>query len=385
MSTETGKQMTATSSISRAERDELHDAVRSFFDRTHSEAQTRTLIEGDLGYDPAVWSRLGNELALPGVLIPESLGGQGFSPAEAVLGLEEAGRTLSGLPLLSSSVLATWALLQADDVLAAGGLLAELAAGRTIAAIGLDAARDNPPIALPGVGESEGWTLDGVVTNVIGGHLADTVLVVALVYGHGEGEVSTGLFAVSAGTPGLEVEVLPGLDLTRPLARITMSSVPARRIGTDFADAAASTRNFAAIAACAELLGIAERCLELGVEYAKTREQFGQLIGSFQAVKHLLADALANVEQMRGAVATAAAAITETPEELDELASVVKAFCSDAGPRTAETLIQVLGGIGFTWEHVAHLYLRRAKTLEFLFGDAAFHRDRLARRLGLAS
>ena len=236
--------------ISRAERAELHASVRGFFDRCSSESEVRRLLDDELGYDPAVWSRLSDQLALPGLLIPDSLGGQGFSPAEAVLGLEEAGRRLSGVPLLSSSVMATWALLQADDPEAAGPLLTALAQGTSIAALALDGTPGRPPRATRG---DDGWLLTGVATNVVGGHLADLLLVVALVEGHANGGSTIGLFAVPAEAEGVSVEMLPTLDLTRALSRITLAGVRSRRVGEDFGAGLASAVSLATVGACAEL------------------------------------------------------------------------------------------------------------------------------------
>jgi alkylation response protein AidB-like acyl-CoA dehydrogenase len=315
------------------------------------------------------------EPAPAGLLIPESLGGQGLSPVEAVLGLIEAGRSLAELPLLFASVQSTWALLQADDVLHAGGLLADLATGRRIAALGLDAVPLHQPTA---VASGDNWLLNGALAHVIGADLADTLVVVALVDGYGEADVGTGLFVVSAGGPGVTVAIATGLDLTGALSTVTLSSAPGRRIGADYTDAGDSIRNFAAIAACAQLLGVAERCWELGREHAKLGEQ-------------LLADARANLEQMQAAVLTAANTMGTTAgagvvdnNEQDQITSVVKAFCADVGPRTVDALVQVLGEAGLSWESTANLYLARAKTLEVLVGSAAFHRGRLARRLGLS-
>ncbi|MGX7680179.1 acyl-CoA dehydrogenase family protein [Jatrophihabitans sp. DSM 45814] len=368
---------------SQSEREEFRRSVRAFLELRSSEAEVRRLIPDDLGYDPEVWKQLSDQLELPGLLVPEEYGGQGFSPIEAAVVLEESGRTLLSSPFFASSVLATWALLNARpesgqqrSALVASTLSA-LADGSTIATLALDEQSDERAAATKAVQRDSSWRISGVKTRVFDGHAADLLLVTAELE---DGRV--GLFLVERGAPGVSVSALTPLDLTRRQSKIEFSDTPAECIDDDFRGGLAATLDFGAIAASAELLGVASRALEIAVDYALTREQFGRPIGSFQAIKHLLAESLATVEQMRAAVYTAAG---QSPETFGEVSSVVKAYASDSGPRVAETLIQVLGGIGYTWEHVAHLYLRRAKSLEYLFGTAAEHRARLAIELGLVS
>jgi alkylation response protein AidB-like acyl-CoA dehydrogenase len=191
------------------------------------------------------------------------------------------------------------------------------------------------------------------------------------------------LFQVAADAPGVRVEQKASLDLTRRSGAIALQDTPAERIGGNFTAGLTAVEELGAFACAAEQAGIAARCLEIAVDYAKTREQFGRPIGSFQAIKHRLAEHLALVEQMRAAVDAAAAEVAEGRPSAAETVSVVKAYCGDAGPAVAEGLIDTLGGIGFTWEHVAHLYLRRTKALAYLFGSPAEHRERLATALGL--
>ena len=232
--------------------------------------------------------------------------------------------------------------------------------------------------------DAAGGRLSGVKTHVLDAHIADVLLVTAV-----RGE-RVQLFAVDPRAEGVELRPLTVLDRTRKQFRVELTDVRGQLLDEDFGAGLSLTLYVVVVLACAELLGVAGRCLETAVEYALDREQFGRLIGGFQAVKHLLADSLVGVEQMRAAVGGAAeiaegvvSARGRDGADLAEVASVVEAHCSKAAPATAETLVQVLGGIGFTWEHPAHLYLRRAKTLEVLYGNATEHRARLARALEL--
>jgi alkylation response protein AidB-like acyl-CoA dehydrogenase len=365
-----------------ADREQFRKGIRSFLEQRSAEAEVRRLIEDPLGYDPSVWAQLSDQLGLPGVLIAEADGGQGLSYVELALALEESGRTLLSAPLLSSSALATAALLivEAPDT---GDVLGKLASGSLIATVAIDDVAGAPVQAAEhAAGEAGGWQLTGAKTRVLDGQLAGLFLVTA---SHGSG---TGLFAVSADATGLTRTELKVLDLTRRQSRLDFDGTPARLIAADFGAGLRRFESIAAILVSAEILGAAARALEIAVEYAQTREQFGAKIGSFQAIKHLLADQLASVEQMRAAVTSGvrtASSDTATDADLTEVASVVKAYCSEFGPVVVESLIQVLGGIGYTWEHPAHLYLRRVRTLGVLYGDAAQHRRQLAVLFGLIS
>jgi alkylation response protein AidB-like acyl-CoA dehydrogenase len=353
---------------------EFRGAVRGFLAKTSPESQVRRLIDDDLGYDPAVWRRLAAELGIQGLLIPEVYGGQELTAGELVVVLEETGRALLCAPLLASAVLATQALLEAADDAAAKRYLPPLADGSTIATLALDDMAGTRTTAVEADG---GWLLDGAKTRVSDAQAADLLLVVADAGGE------AGLFALPTDAPGLELTRLDTLDLTRRQYAARLRRTPASRVGGRYDAAAGRLAAFGAIAAAAEQVGVAARTLEIAVDYARTREQFGRPIGSFQAVKHLCAEMFVLAECARAAVTDAATATVETPEQWLQAAAVAKVYCSMAATTNAENLIQILGGIGYTWEHVAHLYLRRAKTLEFLFGDPATQRATLALHLGL--
>jgi alkylation response protein AidB-like acyl-CoA dehydrogenase len=365
-----------TTTTTAAEREDLRAAVRAFLLDHGDESAVRALIETEDGFDRRGWAQLVGQLGLAGLLIPEEYGGQGLSTVELGVVAQESGRALLGSPFFGSAVLATTALVHAGDEATAKRLLPAMAEGATVLALALDDAPDAPVQAVPA---GNGWSLTGVKRHVVDLPAADTLLVSAFLDG------TEGLFVLGATDPGVETGQAPGLDLTRRIGTVRLENSPAQRVGGDVAGALAATREVAAFTAAAEQAGIAARCLEIAVEYAKTREQFGRPIGSFQAIKHRLAEHLARVEQMRAAVAAAGTALAESPNGSREIVSVVKAYCGDAGTAVAEGLIDTLGGIGYTWEHVAHLYLRRAQTLTHLFGNPAEHRARLAADLGLSA
>jgi alkylation response protein AidB-like acyl-CoA dehydrogenase len=356
-----------------SEREDLRAAIRGFLADRLPESTVRELIDTETGVDPRSWTQLAGELGLAGLLVPEEHGGQGLSTVELGIALQESGRALLGGPFLGSAVLATRALVASGDDAVAKGLFPGLADGSTIGALGID---DDPQAPVRAVPAGDGWRLTGAKLHVVDVAAADTLLVTAEV----DGEL--GLFVLPASGAGVTVEQTASLDLTRRLGVVRLADAPAQRCGTDFTAGLESVRELGAFACAAEQAGIAGRCLEIAVEYARTREQFGKPIGSFQAIKHQLAEHLARVEQMRAAV-NAAAVELAAGGSAREIVSVVKAYCGDAGTAVAEGLIDTLGGIGFTWEHVAHLYLRRMKTLAYLFGSPSEHRARLAAELGL--
>jgi alkylation response protein AidB-like acyl-CoA dehydrogenase len=371
----------------------LRDSVRRFLADRAPLARVRELMETPDGLDRAVWHQAGDQLGLQGIAIPEEYGGAGFTFAEQAIVLEELGAALYGGPYLASAVLAATALLASDDEAARRELLPGIASGQTVAtlafteddgswtpeAIGLAASVKGDSEEGMGrwAGGGDSWALDGHKSFVLDGHIADLILVVARA---GPG---LSLFAVPAGANGLTRRGLPTLDQTRKLARLEFGSVPARRIAGDGAAVLARTLDVAAVAQAAEQLGGAQRALDMAVAYAKTREQFGRPIGSFQAVKHRCADLLLEVESLRSAVSYAAAAVAENSAEIPVVSALVAACASDVYFHVAAENIQIHGGIGFTWEHDAHLYFKRAKASELFLGDASYHRVHLAERIGV--
>ena len=369
-----------------AEQRELRDSVRRFLADRAPMSRVRELMETPDGTDRQVWQQAGAQLGLPGIAIPEAYGGAGFTFAEQAIVLEELGAALYGGPYLASAVLAATALLAASDEAARRELLPGIASGQTVATLAFtedDGSWDPEAIRLAatrGEGSPDSpWMLDGHKSFVLDGHTADLILVVAAA---GPG---LSLFAVDPGAAGLDRRVLPTLDQTRKLARLEFDAVPGRLIGApgEAGGALGRTLDVAAIALAAEQLGGAQRVLDMAVGYAKTRHQFGRPIGSFQAIKHRCADLLLEVESLRSAVAYAAAAVAENSAEVPVVAALAKAYASDVYFHVAAENIQIHGGIGFTWEHDAHLYFKRAKSSELLLGDASYHREHLAERIGL--
>jgi alkylation response protein AidB-like acyl-CoA dehydrogenase len=370
-----------------AEQEELRSSVRRFLADRVPITAVRELMDATDGGNPAVWKLAGEQLGLQGIAIPEGYGGSGFSFAEQAIVLEELGAALYGGPYLASAVLAANALLGSGDEAAKKAYLPGIASGELIATLAFteedgsweaDATRLTATAAAASEA-GDGWRLDGHKSFVLDGHTAGLILVV------GRTAAGLGLFAVTPNAAGLVRTALPTLDQTRKLARLDFDAVPATLVGTDGSAEAllARTLEIAAIAQAAEQLGGAQRALDMAIEYLKVRHQFGRPIGSFQALKHRCADLLLEVESLRSAVQYAAAAVAEDSPEVPAVAALVKAYASDVYFHVAAENIQLHGGIGFTWEHDAHLYFKRAKASELFLGDATLHRERLAAKIGL--
>ena len=325
---------------------------------------------------------MAEQLGLQSLMIPEEYGGQGFSWVEMVIILEEMGRSLLPAPFFSSAVLATSALLAADDQDAASEYLPKLASGELIATLAITEENgrwDESGITATASPNGDGWTLNGAKHYVLDGHTASLIIVAAL------SDAGVSLFAVEGDATGLTRTPLATMDQTRKQAKLELSDTPGRLIGTDGAgwDTLTAVLDRAAVALAAEQVGGAQMVLDMAVEYAKVRVQFGRPIGSFQAIKHKCADMLLEVEAAKSAAYYAAWCAAEDNDELPAMASLAKSYCSEAYFHAASENIQIHGGIGFTWEHPAHLYFKRAKSSELLFGDPTYHRELLAQRIGL--
>ncbi len=370
------------------EQRDLRESVRRFLADRAPLPRVRELMDTTEAMDADVWRQAADQLGLQGIAIGEEYGGAGFSFAEQAIVLEELGGALYPGPYLASAVLAATALLASDDEGARRDLLPGIASGRTIATLAFtedDGSWDPASIRLTAAKNGDGWRLDGHKSFVLDGYGAGLILAVATTDTDPSGPPELSVFAVDGGAAGLSRRVLPTLDQTRRLARCELRDVPARLIGPPGAGRAVleHTLDVAAIALAAEQLGGAQRALDMAVGYAKIRQQFGRAIGSFQAIKHRCADLLLEVESLRSAVGYASAAVAEGSAEVPVLAPLVKAHASEVYSRVAAENIQIHGGIGFTWEHDAHLYLKRAKASELFLGDGSYHRERLATRIGL--
>jgi alkylation response protein AidB-like acyl-CoA dehydrogenase len=334
------------------ERDELRAAVRGLIDRLGGTTAARRVMETESGYDAELWSRLAGELGLAGLAIDEEHGGQGATFVELAVALEELGRSLLPVPLLASSVLAAGAAGGDDQ------LLQQIAEGT--------------PVALAWQGTNtagDDGVLSGTWKHVIDGAAAD-VLIVA---------VGTDLFVVDAHGQGVDVEPVPTLDQTRRQATVTLSRADVRPIGGNLARALDLGR----VALAAEAVGGGRWCLEATVDYAKTREQFGRPIGSFQALKHRMADMHVLVETAAATAEHAAWVAAYDADQLPLVAAMAKAHCADAYANLAQEAIQLHGGIGFTWEHDAHLHLKRAWSTRYLLGEPRQLRARVAELTGV--
>jgi alkylation response protein AidB-like acyl-CoA dehydrogenase len=355
----------------------LREAVRDLIEGSGGIAPARRRLDAsEPGYDEQAWRLLGTEMGLAGLGIAEDLGGAGGGLAELTVVATELGRVLLPVPFFSSTVLAGQILARCPDT--GPDVLARLGAGGELAAFagtGPDGCwrPDRLPAQAGADGRQAGWQLHGQADFVLDGAAAAHLVVAA--------RTADGcdLFLVAGDAEGVQRRALPTLDPTRAQARVTLDGAPGTPLTTGGAGAAAVTAGLdvALVVLAAEQVGGAAACLDLAVEYAKFRHQFGRPIGSFQAVKHKLADLLLLVEMGRSAVDRAMAA-EHDPARLAEAAAVAKIWCSDAYTTVTTENIQIHGGIGFTWEHDAHLYFRRARADEQLLGDATVHRERLA-------
>jgi alkylation response protein AidB-like acyl-CoA dehydrogenase len=362
-------------STEETERRALRDAVRALLSR-HS--AVRAAMESPDGYDRELWARLCTDIGVAALAIPERYGGLGASLLETHVVLDELGRTLTPSPMLGSAVLAAQALLRSGDDAACARLLPAIATGDVIAAVAwTDAAGRWDPNEAPFAAD-EAAQLTGTAHYVLDGGLAGTLLVAA------RGSTGIGLYEVDARSPGVTRSTVTTVDPTRRLAVVELAGVPGRLLGAG--NPLGALRDVACVALSAEQVGAADRALELTVEYVRTRVQFGQPIGAFQAIQHRLADLHVLTESARSISSAAAAAISTGDPDGTRLAAVAKVTCSEAFERVAAEMIQLHGGIGITWEHDAHLYFKRAHGAAYLFGHPREHMTRLAKLvLGPAS
>jgi alkylation response protein AidB-like acyl-CoA dehydrogenase len=366
------------------EQQEFRAMLRRFLETRSPEAAVRKQMETKRGFDPALWSEMAGQLGLQGLVVPEQFGGQGFGYVELGIALEEMGRSLLCAPYFSTVVLAANTLLRAGDGDAESALLPGIASGATIATLALaeqGGRWDESGIEATARKHGATWRISGTKTYVLDGHSADVVLVAART------DAGVSLFHVTGDAAGLARSPLTTLDPTRRQARLDFEEVEASLIGADGAGwgVLSTVLDLAAVALAAEQVGGAQRCLDMSVAYARERVQFGRPIGSFQAIKHKCADMLLEVESARSAAYHAAWCASELDDRLPSVASLAKAYCSDAFFHVASENIQIHGGIGFTWEHPAHLYYRRAKSSDLLFGDSSYHRELVAQRIGISA
>ncbi|PWV69899.1 alkylation response protein AidB-like acyl-CoA dehydrogenase [Nocardia neocaledoniensis] len=349
--------------------DELRGVVSAVLTAHCAPAAVTALYDGDRALVAGLWKNIAVDLGLAGLLVPEELGGAGASAREAAVVLEELGRFAAPVPFLTSAVVATTALLGAADP-----LLGALAAGERTAALAvpLSLAPDEP---IPALTLGADGSLSGTVTSVAGALEADVLLVPAA------GPDGIALYAVAAADA--ELAPVVSLDMSRHLADLTLRAAPARRVAGDGADAVRRALTAGAALLASEQYGVARWCLEDTVAYLKERRQFGRVVGGFQAIKHRLADLYTEIESAAAAARYAAATLAADDADLPVAASVAQAYCGEVAVHAAEEAVQLHGGMGMTWEHPAHLYLKRAKADQIAFGTAGHHRARLAELIEL--
>jgi alkylation response protein AidB-like acyl-CoA dehydrogenase len=347
--------------------------------------QVRKLMETADGFDPDVWRTLSNDLALTGLAIPEAYGGSGFGPIELGIAMEEQGRALLCAPYLSSCVLAADAIARVANDDQKGQLLPRIASGELRAAFAATEANGRwgaTGVQATAKRAADGWRIDGVKSFVIDGCTAHGFVVVAREPGSA-GSAGLSFFWVDATAAGVVRTPLATMDATRKQAKVTFSGASAELLGNvgTGGDALPRTIDHAAIALANEMVGGAQALLDSAVAYANMRVQFGRPIGSFQAIKHKCADMLLDLELAKSAAYHAAQAEADGDAATPSLASLAKAAASDAYMRIAANTIQVHGGIGFTWDHDTHLWFKRAKSSEVLFGDPNHHRELMLQRM----
>ena len=339
------------------------------------------------GYDPAVWRQLSEELALPGIHIPEQYGGAGFGMVELCIVTEELGRALLCAPYFSTAVFAANAIINSGTEAQKSALLPDIAKGARLATFAVtepDGNWDPASIKVVATADADGYRLDGVKSYVVDGHVAD-LLVVAARVPKTVGREGLAFFTLSANAAGVERRLLESMDATRKIARIDFHGAHATLLGNvdDGAKPIVRTLDQAAIALANEMVGGAQALLDSAVNYAKLRVQFGRTIGSFQAIKHKLSDMLLDVELAKSAAYYAAQAAAVEDPEWPAAASLAKAAASDTYLHTAAECIQIHGGIGFTWDNDTHLWFKRAKSSEVFLGQPSYHRELLMQRWGV--
>ena len=359
-----------------AEQEEFRATLRRALEARSPTKEVRRLMATDDGFERDGWKRLNQELGLTGIHIPEAYGGQGFGFGELGIVLEEMGRNLLCAPYLSTMLAAT-AILNAGTDEQKKMLLPGLADGTVTATLAFQ--EENGSMDAAGIAmTANGNTLDGSKSFVLDGHTADLIVVLARRPGS-QGEDGLSFYTVDGNSPGLERKRLKTMDETRKLAHLAFKGVAAQPLGAEGQGGAAFAKTMQQAIVCLanEMVGGADRLREDALEYVKMRMQFGRSIASFQTTKNKAADMLVDVELAKSAAYYAAAALDEGDNDMPALASLAKAQASEAYLQTAIHAVQMHGGIGFTWDNDTHLWFKRAKSSEILFGDANEHREKM--------
>jgi alkylation response protein AidB-like acyl-CoA dehydrogenase len=336
----------------------IAETVQTFFAENATSERTRAAMAGD-GIDHALWQAFCQELGLSGIGIPEAAGGAGLGLVELAIIAEAAGAQVAALPLLGSLALTAQAIAAGGTEAQQAEWLPALLAGETIAA---HVAADDLV--------AEGGRITASSAFVAHGSAAQLLLVTG----------AGASWLVRADAPGVTITAQTTMDQTRPFARVVLTGVAGEPLG-DHAAATRAATEAALVTLAAEGLGLAQAALDRTVAFARDRVQFGRAIGSFQAYKHRLADMMVEIEQARSAVYWAACAVDEGSDEAALALHAAKSFAADTAFRCAGDMIQLHGGIGFTWEHDAHLFFKRARALQTLMGKGDWHREQIAAML----
>ena len=372
-----------------AEQNLIRETARAFCDENGSSARVRAVMETSSGYDATVWEQMAVEMGWAGIGIPERFGGSGLGAIELGILQHEQGRRLLPTPFFATVCLAAPIIAALGTEAQKAELLGRIAAGKTRMAVALTGLRGTPGCAGITAGlqrSGSRFRLQGESNFVIYGHVYDVLLVAARTPGTQDMD-GVSVVVIEANRPGVVVEKLTMLDQTRPMARLTFDidvGIESLLGGPENAGRGLEeAMRLARIALACESVGAAEWTLEMTTAYVRQRVQFGRPVGSFQAVKHRLADMMVLLEAARSASWYAACVADERPEELAEAAAIAKAACADAFYQCAANTIQLHGGVGFTWDHDAHLYFKRARAASTLLGSPAWQREQLARLMGL--
>jgi alkylation response protein AidB-like acyl-CoA dehydrogenase len=361
---------------------DLQASIRGYLSEFLPVAAARVVVESEAGYDPVAWRKLAGQLGLLGLHVPERFGGSDGSYVELGIAFTELGRVMYAGPFLATAGLAANALLAAGDEAAMAEFLPQLADGSLIATVAVteDTATGLPADdAVTAEPRDGGYRLSGALGYVLDGTAAGLILVPAST------PEGSSLFAVRSDEAGLRRAALGTVDGTRRYARLEFAATPAALIGAPGSAPAvlAECLDLARVALAAEQVGGARACLDMAVRYAGQRVQFGRQIGSFQAIKHKCATMLLKVECAAAAAQYAAWSAATRQPDMAAATAVAKSYCSDAFYHAAAQNVQIHGGIGFTWEHDAQLYFKRAKASQLLFGHPDHHREQLASLMGL--
>jgi alkylation response protein AidB-like acyl-CoA dehydrogenase len=372
------------------EQELLRATARKFFENECTSEFVRARMAEPAGVTDDFWKKLAEQGWL-GLIYPEEFDGTGLGFVDLTVLMEEMGRAVMPGPFFSTVLLGGLTIFEAGSAAQKKEWLSKISAGQAKATLAFtepNARWDAAAVTVTARESGGKFTLTGTKLFVLDAHVADVIVVAARTREGKRPEEGLSLFLVPKGAKGLEVKLLPTMDQTRKLCEVTFNDV------TVGADALLGARDNAwaplsrvldraTVALCAEMCGGAQRVLDMTTDYAKIRVAFGKPIGSYQGVKHRAADMLVEVENAKSLTYYAAWAVDENVPEAPLAASMAKAYVSDAYRRTAGAGIQLHGGIGFTWEHDLHLYFKRAKSSEFTFGDASYHRERVAQLINL--